>query len=81
MNVEELIAIESIKKLKAKYLRYMDQRLWDDWINLFCEDATIRVTMQGEEFCFWTGKKEILEGNSALNVGNEAIRSRPYAGY
>lgn len=73
MTIDDVIAIESIRKLKAKYLRLMDQRRWDEWIALFAEDATIRVTIAGEEYCLWRGKAEILEGNSGRNVDNESI--------
>jgi hypothetical protein len=73
MTVEELADIEAIKKLKSRYLRFMDQRRWDEWIALFAEDAAIRVTISDEEYCLWQGKKEILEGNSSLNTGNTSI--------
>ena len=36
----ELIEIEEIKKLKAKYFRLMDKKLWDEWADLFTEDVT-----------------------------------------
>lgn len=73
MTIDELADIERIKKLKARYLRFMDQRRWDEWIGLFAEDATIRVTIDDQPFCLWTGKEEILAGNSSHNTGNVSI--------
>jgi hypothetical protein len=73
MTTEDLADIEQIKKLKAKYLRFMDQRRWEEWIDLFAEDATIRVTQSDQEFCLWRGKAEILAGNSSHNRGNSSI--------
>jgi len=73
MTIEELADIENIKRLKSRYLRFMDQRRWDEWIDLFAEDATIRVTISDEEYCLWRGKDKILEGNSSLNTGNTSI--------
>jgi hypothetical protein len=31
--------IEEIKKLKARYFRLMDKKLWDEWRELFTEDV------------------------------------------
>jgi glycine/D-amino acid oxidase-like deaminating enzyme len=73
MTIEDLVDIEQIKKLKAKYLRLMDQRRWDEWIELFAEESTIRVTLSDQEFCLWRGKAEILAGNSGHNSGNVSI--------
>jgi hypothetical protein len=73
MTNAELADLEQIRKLKARYLRFMDQRRWDEWIALFAEDATIRVTISDAEFCLWRGKAEILAGNSGHNTGNVSI--------
>lgn len=73
MTTDELADIERIKKLKARYLRFMDQRRWDEWIDLFADDATIRVTINDQQFCLWSGKAEILAGNSGHNTDNVSI--------
>ena len=39
MELRELIAIEEIKQLKARYFRLMDQGLWEEFAGLFAEDA------------------------------------------
>jgi hypothetical protein len=39
-RIRVLEDIEAIKKLKAKYFRYIDKKLWDDMEGLWTEDAT-----------------------------------------
>lgn len=36
----DLIALEEIRRLKYRYLRSVDQKLWDDLADTFTEDAT-----------------------------------------
>jgi 3-phenylpropionate/cinnamic acid dioxygenase small subunit len=39
MNDETaLVEIESIKQLKARYCRYLDNNDWDRWRDLFTDD-------------------------------------------
>jgi ketosteroid isomerase-like protein len=33
--------IEAIKQLKARYFRYMDTKQWDEWGDVFTEDAEL----------------------------------------
>ena len=40
MDINELIEIEAIKRLKYKYLRCLDQKLWDEIVDCFTADAT-----------------------------------------
>lgn len=39
-TLQELLDIEAIKQLKARYVRLMDARDWDAWRALFTPDAT-----------------------------------------
>ncbi len=39
MDVQELVAIEEIKQLKARYFRLMDQGRWEEFAELFSEDC------------------------------------------
>jgi hypothetical protein len=39
MDLSDLIAIEEIKQLKARYFRLMDQKRWGEFAELFTEDA------------------------------------------
>lgn len=45
MTLEELTAIEQIKKLKARYCRLLDTKDWDGYANLFTRNATLNVDM------------------------------------
>ena len=38
MNASELVEIESIKRLKARYFRLLDTKQWDAWRELFSDD-------------------------------------------
>lgn len=38
----ELFEIEEIKKLKARYFRLMDMKQWDEWREVFTEDAILQ---------------------------------------
>ena len=37
MTPEDLVEIEAIKQLKARYFRSMDEKRWDDWGQVFTE--------------------------------------------
>ena len=39
--VAMLIEIEALRRLKARYFRYLDTKQWDKWGNLFTEDCTL----------------------------------------
>lgn len=41
MTLDELIAFEEIKQLKARYCYYIDYHEWDQYAGLFTEDRTI----------------------------------------
>lgn len=57
MTLEELVAIEEIRQLKARYFHLMDQKRWDEWARLFCEDLRVDTTQEGAP---------ILEGRQAF---------------
>jgi SnoaL-like domain len=42
MTPEDLVEIELIKRLKYRYLRCLDQKLWDEMEGCFLPDATAR---------------------------------------
>ncbi len=44
MQSLELVDIEAIKQLKARYFRYMDEKRWSDWGQVFTEDALLDTT-------------------------------------
>lgn len=43
----------------------MDSKLWDQWGELFTEDATLRVDMAEQEIC-WEGRQQIVTNNSSI---------------
>jgi len=40
-KVQELVELEALKTLKARYFRYIDTKQWESWLALFTEDATL----------------------------------------
>lgn len=40
MNVSDLVEIEAVKRLKYRYMRCLDQKLWDEIAACFTPDAT-----------------------------------------
>ena len=47
MTPQDLVEIERIKQLKARYFLLMDQKRWDEWVDVFCEDVVIDTTEEG----------------------------------
>lgn len=47
MTPNDLVEIEKIRQLKARYFRTMDQKDWDAWEQVFCEDVLIDTTQEG----------------------------------
>jgi len=45
-RVAQAEAIEAVSRLKARYFRLMDQKMWDDWEELFAPNAV--MDMRGE---------------------------------
>ena len=49
MTPEDLVEIELIRQLKARYFHFMDQKRWDEWEQVFCEDVVIDTTQDGPD--------------------------------
>ncbi len=47
MTPEDLVEIERIRQLKARYFHLMDQKRWDEWSQVFCEDVRVDTTQEG----------------------------------
>lgn len=56
MTPEDLVEIEAIKRLKYRYLRCLDQKLWDDLVDVFTPDA----------IAAYSGGKYTYEGRDAI---------------
>jgi bile-acid 7alpha-dehydratase len=41
MDIAQLVELESIKRLKYKYMRCVDQKLWDEIVDCFTEDVEV----------------------------------------
>ena len=41
MTLEDIVALEEIKKIKALYCYYLDMKQFDDYANLLSEDVTV----------------------------------------
>ena len=47
MTHDDLVEIEQIRQLKARYFRLMDQKRWEEWSQVFCEDVTVDTSEDG----------------------------------
>jgi hypothetical protein len=61
---QQLWDIEQIKQLKARYFRLLDTKSWDQWAELFTEDAELQypVALEG-------GTPRVLRGREELRAG------------
>ena len=53
-DIERLVAIEEIKKLKARYFRCMDTKDWTGFEGVFAADSTADYTPEGGERSRWS---------------------------
>ncbi|HVN50109.1 MAG TPA: nuclear transport factor 2 family protein [Acidimicrobiales bacterium] len=56
MDVDQLIEIEAIKRVKYRYIRCLDQKLWDEMATCFTDDAV----------ALYSGGKYRYEGRDAI---------------
>jgi SnoaL-like protein len=63
MTPEELVEIETIKQLKARYCRYLDTKEWSAWRTIFADDFLSDTSQAGgkviegaDEFVAFTRK-------------------------
>ena len=77
MTLEDLLAIEEIRQLKARYFHLMDRKRWDEWADVFCEDVLVDTTQEGSPLL--EGRKAfveflppILEGVKTVHHGHAA---------
>jgi hypothetical protein len=64
--VQQLLDIEQIKQLKARYFRLMDMKQWDDWGMVFATDCVMEVP---EADMVNHGREEIVTNVSTALVG------------
>jgi SnoaL-like domain len=84
-DIETLMAIEQIRRLKARYFRFLDGKYWDEFGKLFVEDATMdaRESFSGKHpktgEWFVNGKAELVKGmdpNDMLMKGAAIIAAK-----
>jgi SnoaL-like protein len=56
-NAAHALVIEDIERLKARYCRLLDGKHWDEWGELFTDDARLTRSPDGEE---------VIEGRPAI---------------
>ena len=39
--IRVLLDVEAIKRLKARYFRLMDEKRWEEWVEVFAEDVVV----------------------------------------
>jgi len=71
VDIEMLVQIEEIKKLKARYFRFMDTKRWQEWGDLFTEDAILQFGPNAEDT--WNGRDQIVANNSKALGGSTTI--------
>ena len=49
MTPQDLVEIEALRQLKARYFRLMDLKQWQAWGDLFTEDATLDTTQEAPD--------------------------------
>ena len=65
-GAQQLLDIEAIKQLKARYFRLMDLKQWNDWGLVFATDCVMEVP---EAEMVNTGRNEIVTNVSGALVG------------
>ena len=69
MELAQLVDIEEIKQLKARYFRLMDTQQWQEWSRIFTEDASLR--WGSDEAAIVHGREKIVE--SVRTVLRDAV--------
>lgn len=80
-EIERLAAIEEIRQLAARRLRFMDQKLWDDYGAIHTEDAWTEAftTMTSDGPASAPGKSGRVNGRQAIvdSVRDTVMRNIP----
>ena len=71
-DVEQILAMEAIKRVKSRYFYYLDHKDWDGWRrDVFAPDATLEVGEAMEEPI--KGAEAIIAWVSSRAVGQVSI--------
>jgi hypothetical protein len=66
---ERIEDVNAIERLQAAYGYYVDRALWDDAANLFADDGTIEIALDG----VYVGKPRVREYLYALGGGRQGL--------
>jgi hypothetical protein len=77
MTLEDLVEIEKIRQLKARYFHRMDQKRWDEWEEVFCEDVRVDTSQEGSPIlqgsrAFRDYLQPLLEGVKTVHHGHSS---------
>ena len=64
MTPEQLVEVERIKQLKARYFRMMDTKQWPEFARVFTEDARLQWGPEDEHV--FVGRDAIVKGVSSV---------------
>jgi ketosteroid isomerase-like protein len=78
MTQQDLVEIERIKQLKARYFQLMDQKRWEEWQMVFTEDAVIDTSEEGSPIihgrqAFYEFLPPILENVKTCHHGHTPV--------
>jgi hypothetical protein len=72
VDVEALIAVEEIGRLKARYFRLVDAKAWDELGDVFTDDCEVRFGETDDDRTF-TGRERIVKVLSRALVEGSTI--------
>jgi SnoaL-like domain len=86
-KVQELMELEALKALKARYFLYIDTKQWEPWLALFTADATLAwdsgvttrggnpqtASFSGIEAIRETVVKQILDPTTSVHQGHTPV--------
>lgn len=68
-QAQRLRDINAIKRLQRAYGYYLDNEMWDEMVDLFCEDGSIEIALDG----VYQGKEHIRKYLYALSGGKPGL--------
>jgi hypothetical protein len=80
LDLEQLNALDEIKRLKARYCQCIDQHRWDEFATLFADDAELTTdregsvnTMRGRDTIAARISKNLATANTIHHASNPDI--------
>jgi hypothetical protein len=69
-DIQKLVAIEEISNLKARYVRYADEKMWSELAKLFTTDATFEAYDEKENLLVRMEGQQEIQNTINDNVGS-----------